>query len=397
MKILLVEQVQGSELNVDINLPYIKGFLDSKKIDSIYLRYINFEEIIGILNEFKPDIIITNDNGIHSVLKFKSKKFNSVSFIDFISSYLKTTVNIFQFLPVFDCYNRSHLEESRYIPHLVFSNVCNYTKKVFLNPIYKGIKLPDNIKLSGCSFCSDVHSNIKWEIKEKKNIIDSLLVAVDYAKRSKHKSIRILGEAFTSRPDKIFFLLKKYKISDINIIITLRPELLGENINYFIKALKIASESKNKLILCSIGIESFYDYDLMLYNRCLSGKDILKIIYLLYKLKDMFKENLLLDRYELFNFILFHPYTAKESLEYNLRIMNAIGIERISKSNFLNALRINDNTAIKYLIKKDGLLIDDIEWKFKDKSVELFYNDLKKINSDFFDMKDLFKYLYKNG
>ncbi|MCX7959275.1 MAG: hypothetical protein N3B13_09535, partial [Deltaproteobacteria bacterium] len=228
-----------------------------------------------------------------------------------------------------------------------------------------------------------------WSISDNLKLRQLFVTASEYLKKNGQSAIRIIGEEYIKRPDRIFSLLEQTGLKNIEVILTLRPEIITESSSHFEDALRIASKNRNRLILCSVGIESFYDKDLILFNRCLRSKGILKSISEIYRLKEKFSESLVTDRYELFSFIIFHPYTTMESIEYNLKMMNATGISRVTKERFLNRLAAEPYSAIYHLIKKDGLLLKKSRWKFRDSRVAQFYQRLDSLNTGFFKTAEL--------
>jgi hypothetical protein len=217
--------------------------------------------------------------------------------------------------------------------------------------------------------------------------------AIAYLRRHKGNSFRIIGERHISRLEYIIEVLTDLGVKHIEIIITLRPELLIEEYRHFIKGITLAEKGDIRIVVCSIGIESFYSNDLLLYNRFLNAEGLLKSISLLYDLKRRFKETLITDRYNLFNFILFNPYTSPESIEYNLRVMKFTGMESIPQDLFLNKLIIDKYTPVYYKIKKDGLLSGDSEWRFMDRRIEHFYKRVRRLKQGSLEIDTLYREL----
>ncbi len=392
MRILLSEQINPQDqLNIDIRMPYISGFLKEMSITALYIRYFSKHYLNKQIQKFRPDIIITNQ--ISSVKNFNGEIILSQCFEEYFNNRFGTKYKIFYFLPDYDAIELEPSGKYHYIPHIVLSNSCNYSRSINENPLYKNIKLNIVAKKGGCTFCTDKDSDIRWQITDENKLVRLFSLATDYVRRRNTYSIRIVGEEFTKRPDIVFSILSQISRFDIKVIITIRPEILIENYRHFFKALKIASETNNYLILCSVGIESFYNNDLLLYNRYLDTIGVIKSISNIYKLKDRFFKPLILNRYELFNFIIFHPYTSIESIEYNIKMMITLGIKIINKQSFLNRLIIPNNSFIYHLTEKDRLITSKNHWRFKNKDVDRFYKRLSAINTDTYKTSEILQIL----
>jgi len=392
MKFLLLETITASNLNVDIRIPYISGLLRGDKHQLLHIRTTDLNLVISEMERFNPDYIIADEKTINH-LNGSKNYIPSGNFQEFYSAFSKRQTNIFVATPVFECDIERLNFPVEYIPHLVLSNPCNYTRSIMRNPLYRGLNIPRWVKRNGCTFCRDIHSNQKWGTEDRKDLKRQISSAIAYLRRHKGNSFRIIGERHISRLEYIIEVLTDLGVKHIEIIITLRPELLIEEYRHFIKGITLAEKGDIRIVICSIGIESFYSNDLLLYNRFLNAEGLLKSISLLYDLKRRFKETLITDRYNLFNFILFNPYTSPESIEYNLRVMKFTGMESIPQDLFLNKLIIDKYTPVYYKIKKDGLLSRDSEWRFMDRRIDHFYKRVRRLKQGSLEIDTLYREL----
>ena len=392
MRFLLIETNKESELNVDVRMPYILGILKEDRHATFYIRTDDFDHIRDEIGRFDMDYIITSEMALPNS-RDGTRYILSSDFQRFYSALSKRRLDLFQYTPIFHCDIERLGHSRRYIPHLVLSNPCNYRRKIPTNPLYKGIRIPRGVRNSGCSFCKDLHSNRTWNIQSRDILRRQLSSARDYLAEQGLKSLRIIGETYISKLDQVIEDFEALRIKDVDIVITMRPELIIQRYGHFVEALSLAQKSNLRIVFCSIGIESFYPNDLLLYNRCLNTERILESVYLVYNLKKRFEETLIIDRYNLFNFILFNPYTSVDSIEFNLRTMKFIGIENIHRGIFLNRLQIDRNTPIHYKIGKDGLLTGDCTWRFMDKRIEKYYSRIQNIKEGWFAIDSLYRHL----
>ncbi len=392
MRVLLAEHTEKKEnLDVDVRMPYIRGFLLRNNIESLYIRHNDIRIFEKTVRDFIPDLMVTNKDKYSRLSP--DKTILSRYFQTFYQKRFGKKADIFRMIPVFDADIREEENESGYIPHLVLSNSCNYSRSIRDNVLYKNLITAEKIKMRGCTFCTDSDSDVRWEIRDNTHLRNIFVSTLNYLQKRENREVRIIGEKYIQRPGKIFSLLMHLGIKDLRVIMTLRPEILIDNRKDFAEALTVASETGNQMILCSVGIESFYDKDLLLFNRYLDSKGVLEAISVIYELKDVFRESLILNRYELFNFILFHPFTTTESIEYNLRMMKAVGINKISKRTFLNRLIAERNSAIYYLIKEEGLSAEKACWKFRERNIEEFHNRLFMADTHSFKTDDILQVL----
>jgi len=247
MKILLIELSNGYEHSGDVRIPYINGILKARKSDFISARVLNIKFFEELIKKISPDLIIAGgDIGkIPEDIKFISSR-ECLNILN-----LKDEEALYKYGPDFrfDIYESNQLK--KIISGIVLSNNCKYSKAIKSNELFRNIELPDGCKQRGCSFCCDIYSDSKWEIQNTE-YIKSIFLSWSYiAKKDKIDSIRIMGERFTSNPQRIFSILKDISVKNVNIIITLRPEILLSHFANFEKALMIARSGSNKMILCS--------------------------------------------------------------------------------------------------------------------------------------------------
>lgn len=173
------------------------------------------------------------------------------------------------------------------------------------------------------------------------------------------------------------------------------------NITYYINVRadfhKIATIELLQLLVRSglntvfVGVESFNEADLVLYNKRISVEDNIKTIEIL-------KDNLIRTDIGLINF---HPYTTLDNLRNNAIMLHKYGFS--SRLLLRNKLMVFTGCALFDKIKKDNLLTGVFyeikDYKFINKEVEIlnqyieqYINNINRMNDDVLIKLDVYEH-----
>lgn len=229
--------------------------------------------------------------------------------------------------------------------------------------------------LGNCSFCKreelykDNSAN-KQRFRSISNIIDEIDILVDefdckYVgfSDSTFCGLDHAGNGY-QRLQELYEKLsaKKYHVE---FFINLRAEQINEKSIDWIKQLNTTG-----LSMIFLGLESFSDEDLKIYNKIARVKDNMNAIQII-------KEHIKNENYKLkfeFGFINFNPYSTIEKVKNNIETLHDLKLH-ISPDIVLSKIDLNYGTSLYHKALQDGLCTKSIN--LYSKSVPYCYQDTK--------------------
>ena len=234
-----------------------------------------------------------------------------------------------------------------------------------------------------CTFCDRnalyINSDSRQRFRSIKNVmleIDSLVEKYGCRFITFSDSTFCGSENIIKRLDELYFELNQRKYW-IQFFMNLRAEQVDNDVLDRLHKLQQVGLSR-----VFIGIESFNESDLKLYNKNTSVAINKKVLKLIGDLNCEYKDYVLDFEY---GFILFNPYTTMDELDNNLNILFDSDI-CLTPNLISSRLVCNCIQPLTKKIHKDGLLVHslneidlsqktsfDLKYKFQDKTVEKIY------------------------
>lgn len=196
-----------------------------------------------------------------------------------------------------------------------------------------------------CSFCTQTNYYAKWNGRTAKDIYEEII--------NINNTCGIRHFIFTGGSFEDPGVLGKKKIRDLCLLLKENDKQFS--FRYFLRADTFSNTKDDiellKLMracgfnLAVVGIEAGNDKDLKVYNkRATSSQN--KCTLKLLESMDIYTG--------LFGFIMYNPYTTRETLTLNYRFLIEANASDLTK--FVSKLTIHNKTAIFYQVKEDGLL-----------------------------------------
>lgn len=232
-----------------------------------------------------------------------------------------------------------------------YRECCEYDTRKFLVLGSRGCE-------GNCRFCD---KNYLYKLVEcsthRLRSIDSILEEIDFlVEKYNCKFVSFIDSSFCDseeihqRLDELYSKLKTKKYW-IQFLFCLRCEQINEKVVHSLSRLKEVGLSK-----VYVGIESFIDDDLQLFNKKSDAQTNRKAVALLNTLNNQNEGYMLEIGY---GFINFNPYTTKEQLQMNFQTLCSSGM-------FLNPYIVATRMSVNLLggivqqIEKDGLLFKEV-------------------------------------
>ncbi len=233
---------------------------------------------------------------------------------------------------------------------------CPYDRRIDDNPRFAGIVLPGHVSRCGCSYCNSALRYVPMDG-------DSRFEVMVHQVRYMQEHIPTLEEIAVPFPeDHIVALTRLVRESDR---LRIRPIVFSGQFRS--ESLAGCEQALDDLIeACArtgfafhvnvVGLESFSDDDLELYNRGTS-KSVIEALRVIARLRARHQYRSFMPS-TVGSFILFHPWQSIEGLEHNARMMRTHGVVGSFDTININDLRFHTGVPLYHLARKDGLLED---------------------------------------
>ncbi|HRI63819.1 MAG TPA: radical SAM protein [Polyangium sp.] len=233
---------------------------------------------------------------------------------------------------------------------------CPYQTDARTNPIYADVDMPANMG-RGCGFCT---TGNHYEYKPKDEALSWTLLQLRYL-RTHAPELQTL----VLRDQNPFYYLtefietaEKENLGPFTLLIESRADWWLQNSGRFVRALEAAKRSAIKLAPFLVGIENFSQTELDRFNKGATSETLVKFLGALHRWHAEYAPAMDLS-HAAFGFIMFTPWTTIEDLKTNLECIRQTGMDRFRGHLLLSRVRLYPDTALYWLAKRDGLLVDD--------------------------------------
>ena len=247
---------------------------------------------------------------------------------------------------------------------------CPYQSDARENELYRGAEIPSRFG-RGCAFCT---TGNHYEARPNAETARSVLEQIRYVRQhAPELELLVLKD---QNPfgylTEVVERLAVEGLSDFSILLETRAEWFLRNAQRFVRALQVAGTINVRLAPFLIGIESFSQAELDRFNKGISAELNVEFLETLWQWKEKFGDALDLS-HAAFGFILFSPWTTMQDLEINWAGIRRTHLDRLRGSILLSRARLYPDTALYYLAKRDGLLVDHFASDAEDASLRYGY------------------------
>jgi hypothetical protein len=242
---------------------------------------------------------------------------------------------------------------------------CPYQRDARENPLYTGTDIPARYG-RGCAFCT---TGNHYEGHPNRETAASVLEQIRYVRR--HAAELDLLVLKDQNPfgylTEVVEQCESEGLSGFALLLETRAEWFLRNAERFERALAVARRIGVRLAPFLVGIENFSQPELDRFNKGIDAALNVEFLETLWRWKEKYGDALDLG-HAAFGFILFSPWTTMADLATNLAAIEHTHFDRLRGSILLSRARLYPDTALYYLAKRDGLLVDEFASEADDAS-----------------------------
>jgi hypothetical protein len=232
---------------------------------------------------------------------------------------------------------------------------CPYQADARENPVYAGVEIPRGVG-RGCAFCT---TGNHYEGRPARETAASVLEQLRYLRSEAPELTRIVlkDQNPFAYLTEVVKTLAAEQTGVFTLLLETRADWLLRSARRFEEALAAAGPAGLRISPFLVGIESFSQPELDRYNKGISAETNVAFLEWLWALKGRFGEVLDLESAS-FGFVLFSPWTTLDDLETNLQAIRRTRFDRLRGRLLLSRARLYPDTALHYLARRDGLLVE---------------------------------------
>lgn len=270
---------------------------------------------------------------------------------------------------------------------LITNRGCPYSRPVASNPRFSGVALGPEVKRFGCSFCEMGGDYAKLDVPDYAEFL--ALQIRYYAEHAPGAELLVADEAAFDTLAPLLERLHAAGVRGATLLVKARIEGLQKRLDRFTCALALAQERNLTVVVFLMGLESFSDRALSLYNKGVTAVEIGACLEALKALEQRYPESFSISRYRSHGFVLFNPWTTMAELLDNVEAFERHGIAALSGKAAHSRLRLYKWQPLYALAVADGLVTDDPElehhlgyatgevpWRFADPRVAQVYREV---------------------
>ncbi|MCS6797979.1 MAG: radical SAM protein [Myxococcota bacterium] len=232
---------------------------------------------------------------------------------------------------------------------------CPYQADARSAPAYEGVEMPAGIG-RGCGFCT-TGNHYAWSPPAEvvARLIDELRAIRDRAPDIER--IVLKDQNPFDYLDELVDRCVAEGLGSFSLLLESRADWLLRNRTRLERALETSLRGGPRLSLYLVGIENFSDAELARMNKGLTARTNEAFLAMLWEMKARWGQALDLENAS-FGFILLTPWTTLDDLRINHDAIARTRFDRLRGKILLSRLRLYPDTALYWLARKDGLLVD---------------------------------------
>lgn len=233
---------------------------------------------------------------------------------------------------------------------------CPYQQDARENPLYAGADIPQRYG-RGCAFCT---TGNHYEGRPNAETTASVLEQIRYVRQhAPELDLLVLKDQ-----NPFGYLTEVVEqcadegLSGFTLLLETRAEWFLRNGERFERALEVARRIGVRMAPFLVGIENFSQPELDRFNKGIDAELNIEFIEALWRWKEQYGDAFDLG-HAAFGFILFSPWTTMADLAANFAGIKRTRFDRLRGSILLARARLYPDTALYYLARRDGLLVEE--------------------------------------
>jgi hypothetical protein len=256
---------------------------------------------------------------------------------------------------------------------------CPYRNRPCASPLLQGLALPVDVPAGGCAFCERPPAGrLPTSLR-----VDLLVQQARHLAKERPEVTRlqVLDELFVAYADRFARALLEADLPPRDVLVAARPDWLLTHFDRVERAAALL-HGRHRLVLFSVGIESFSDPELARFGK---GFDAKTNVAVLERLDLGLARSPALAVEPAFGFILFTPWSSLGDLARNARGLRATRFSRFREGVVHSRLRLYPEIPLFHRARAERLLTSverttgpdfgygDAEWRFRDPRAAAVY------------------------
>jgi len=261
---------------------------------------------------------------------------------------------------------------------------CPYRNRPCASPLLQGVPLPTDVPSGGCAFCERPPAQrLPTSLRIERLVAQARHLAHE---RPDVTRLQVLDELFVAYVDRFARALMETDVPPRDLLVAARPDWLLTHLDR-VEAAAATLAGRHRLVLFSVGIESFSDAELTRFGK---GFDARLNLDVLQRLDQALARHQDLVVEPAFGFILFTPWTRLRDLAANAKALRATRFARFREGVIHSRLRLYPEIPLYHRARAEGLLLrtertvgpdfgyGDALWRFKDPAVADVYDAVQR-------------------
>lgn len=262
------------------------------------------------------------------------------------------------------------------LPFLVCGNECNYRRPLAGNTFFRGLDLSGCARADGCAFCLRPAGDGSWQNDAITLARRQLRALADtHPPCSGRLLVRALGAPIVANLESFAEAIRELRLPDSDFLLDARSDTLLAVRPRLERALKKLEDTRHRLVLALIGIESFVDRELDILNKGVDWRTNLAAVRALFELEHEYPAHFSFREHGGLSLLLFTPWTRPQDLALNLSIVHFCDLSDLCGKLFTSRLRLYPSLPLYPRAERDGLLRPGYDDRALDTARHTFYPD----------------------
>ena len=261
---------------------------------------------------------------------------------------------------------------------------CPYRSRACASPLVQGLTLPVDVPSGGCAFCERPPAGrLPTSLRVQLLVEQARHLARE---RPEVTRLQVVDELFVAYVDRFATALLAADVPPRDLLVAARPDWLLTHFDRVERAAALL-HGRHRLVLFSVGVESFSDPELTRFGK---GFDAKTNLAMLERLDQALARQPALAVEPSFGFILFTPWTSLGDLARNARALRATRFARFREGVVHARLRLYPEIPLFHRARAEGLLLapahaagpdfgyGDAPWRFRDPAVAAVFDEVQR-------------------
>jgi len=264
------------------------------------------------------------------------------------------------------------------LPFIILGDECAYAQPFAHSPQLAALDLSGCVRSGGCSFCTrgpgqdGARVGVSAAVLARRQLT---ALARTHPPVQGRLSVRAVGAHALKSADELCALVCELPLPPTDVLLDARADTLVAARSRLTRGLVHLVGSPHRLHVALVGIESFVDAELALFNKGTTWRDNLAAATLLFELEAEQPKHFAFREHGGLSLLLLTPWTELSNLALNLATVAQADLAGVCGKLFTSRLRLYPSIPLHALARHDGLLTDRYDDPLLDTARRNFYPD----------------------